>query len=110
MRWSIDQSWAAILTDPIRLAILRGLCELGTATAPELRDRCHTSGPTALRHLGALETLGLVRELPAEPDGLTPGRPARRFTLDLDAARKLATLFELLSEPLARQYSQSHSD
>src|SRR3954471_10460686 len=75
-------SWTAVLTDPVRLAVLRGLCDLGTATTAELRPRCHTSDPTIRRHLEALEALGLVREQPGEREGLTPGRPASRFTLD----------------------------
>lgn len=90
----------AVLTDPVRLAILRGLCELRTATTTELRERCHTSDPTVRRHLEALEALGLVREQPGERDGLTPGRPARRFTLDAEAATRVCALFEILSEPL----------
>jgi predicted ArsR family transcriptional regulator len=92
-------SWAPILTDSVRLAILRGFCELGTATAAELCERCHSSDPTVRRHLEALEALGLVREVPGERDGVTPGRPARRFTLDADAARRVCALFRLLGEP-----------
>ena len=90
----------AVLTDPVRLAVLRGLCELGTATTAELRARCHTSDPTVRRHLEALEALGLVHEQPGERDGLTPGRPARRFTLDADVVDRIFALFEVLSEPL----------
>ena len=97
---NLHWSWTAVLTDPIRLAVLRGLCELGTATTAELRTRCHSSDPTIRRHLEALETLGLIQEQPGERDGLTPGRPASRFTLDADVATRVAALFEVLSEPL----------
>jgi DNA-binding transcriptional ArsR family regulator len=90
----------AILTDPVRLSVLRGLCHLGEATTAELREVCHTSDPTIRRHLTALETLALVREQPARRDGVSPGRPARRFVLDPDAGERLCALFELLSEPL----------
>lgn len=93
-------SWMAILTDPVRLVVLRALCEMRTATTAELRERCHSSDPTVRRHLEALEALGLVREQPGERDGLTPGRPARTFTLDAEAARRARALFEVLSEPL----------
>jgi DNA-binding transcriptional ArsR family regulator len=90
----------AILSDPVRLSVVRALCRLQAATTAELRDLCHTSDPTVRRHLAALEALGLVLEQPAEPDGMTPGRPARRFTLDAQAAARLCQLFRLLSEPL----------
>jgi DNA-binding transcriptional ArsR family regulator len=89
-----------ILADPVRLFVLRGLCELECATIAELRVRCHSSDPTVRRHLEALEALGLVREQPGERDGLTPGRPARTFTLDAEAATKARAMFELLREPL----------
>ena len=96
----LDWSWAAVLTDPIRLSVLRALCELGPATIIELCRHCHGSDPTVRRHLEALEAIGLVREQPGERDGMTPGRPARRYTIDTEAAGKMKTLFELLSEPL----------
>ena|GEM_PF-5255822 len=66
-----------------------------------LCERCHTSDPTVRRHLKALKALGLVRQEPAEGDGVSPGRPARRFRLDAEAATSLRALFDLLSEPLA---------
>jgi predicted ArsR family transcriptional regulator len=94
-------SWTAVLTDPVRLSVLCWLWQLQTATTSQLCQRCHTSDPTVRRHLEALEALGLVREEPAERDGMTPGRPARRFRLEAEAATRLGVLFELLSEPLA---------
>jgi DNA-binding transcriptional ArsR family regulator len=93
-------SWMAILTDPVRLALLQALSECGSATTAQLCQRCHTSDPTMRRHLEALEALGLVREHPAERDGLTPGRPAKRYILDADVGTKVCALFELLSDPL----------
>jgi predicted ArsR family transcriptional regulator len=96
----LHTSWAAILTDPVRLSVLCGLCDLETATIADLREVCHTSDPTVRRHLEALEALGLVREEPAERDGISPGRPAKTFTIDPGAAVRLCTLFDLLSEPL----------
>jgi DNA-binding transcriptional ArsR family regulator len=102
--WSVnamlDASWTAVLTDPVRLSVLRCLCRLRIATIAELTDLCHTSDPTVRRHLEALETLGLVHEQRAEADGVTPGRPARRFMLDPDAATRLCALFDLISVPL----------
>lgn len=96
----LDPSWLAILSDPARLSLLRGLCTLEAATIAQLRTICHTSDPTIRRHLEALEALGLVREEPAERNGVTSGRPPKRFVIAADAADRLRTLFQLLSEPL----------
>jgi DNA-binding transcriptional ArsR family regulator len=93
-------SWAAILTDPVRLAVLRALSELQSATIAELRCRCHASERTVRRHLEALGALGLVLEQPGERDGLSPGRPGRRFVLDAEVGTRVSALFELLREPL----------
>lgn len=97
---SLHWSWTQVLTDPVRLAVLRGLCELGEVTIAELSRGCHTSDSTVRRHLDALVALGLVRERPGERDGLTPGRPASSFVLDPDAAARACALFEVLREPL----------
>jgi DNA-binding transcriptional ArsR family regulator len=97
---ALHWSWVGILSDPVRLELLRALCQMGVATTGELRRHCHTSDPTVRRHLEALETLGLVCESPGERDGLTPGRPAKRWNLHLEAAAKLSVLFDLLSDPL----------
>ena len=97
---TLHWSWTAILTDPVRLAILRGLCELRSATVAELGQRCHSSGPTVRRHLEALEAFGVIREEPGQCDGFTPGRPARRFHLDAEAAARACDLFAALSQPL----------
>lgn len=93
-------SWSAVLTDPVRLSILHTLCALQAATTLQLSRRCHSSDPTIRRHLEALEAIGLVREHPGKRDGLTPGRPASRYTLDARAADRVRALFELLNEPL----------
>ena len=96
----LHESWMPILTDPVRLSLLRGLCRLEVATTAELRDLSHSSDPTIRRHLAALEALGIIRERPPERDGVTPGRPAKRYMLDPGVAIRLFTLFQLLSEPL----------
>lgn len=90
-----------MISDPVRFAVLCALCELGTATMAELLPRCHTSERTVRRHLDALAALGLVAEEPGERDGLTPGRPAARFTLDGAVAPRVRSVLTLLSEPLA---------
>jgi predicted ArsR family transcriptional regulator len=104
----IDPSWAAILSDPARLSLLHGLCQREAATIAELRRVCHSSDPTVRRHLEALEALGLVREEPAERDGITSGRPAKRFVIASDAADRLSVLFQLLSEPLVPMTAPEH--
>src|SRR3954454_11088267 len=93
-------SWAAIITDPVRLVVLRSLCELRAATVAELCEHCHSSEPTVRRHLDTLRALGLIRDHPGERDGMTPGRPARHFNLDAEAAMKICALFDLLKDPL----------
>jgi len=93
----LDPGWVAVLIDPARLSVLRGLCQLEAATFAELRRVCHISDPTLRRHLEALEAMGLVREELAERDGITSGRPPTRFVLANDAAEHLSVLFQLLS-------------
>lgn len=90
----------AILSDPARLSLLSGLCQLETATIAELRKVCHTSDPTVRRHIQALQALGLVREEPAVRDRIISGRPPKRFMIATDAAERLCALFQLLNEPL----------
>lgn len=97
---SFHWSWGSVLTDPVRLAVLRALCDLGTATAADLGSRCHTSDRTVRRHLRAMKALGLVHEQLGERDGLTPGRPASRFTIDVDTAVRIRSLLAVLREPL----------
>jgi DNA-binding transcriptional ArsR family regulator len=108
-RSELDPSWAAILTDPARLSLLHGLCQLESATIAELRRFCHTSDPTVRRHLEALEALGLVREEPAERDGVTAGRPPKRYVIASDAVDRLWALFRLLSRPLLSRPAPAHT-
>lgn len=90
-----------MLTDPVRFPLLAALSEGAALTAADMARRCHISDRAVRRQLGGLIAVGLVQEHPGEPDGLTPGRPPSRFALDPAVRRKLAALFELLSEPLA---------
>ncbi len=96
----VHPTWLDVLTDPVRLDLLRVLAESGTASAAELRQRAHVSDPTLRRHLEALEVLGLLRRLPGESNGLTPGRPATRFGLYAEARESVEELFRVLAKPL----------
>jgi predicted ArsR family transcriptional regulator len=96
----IHWSWRAILSDPVRLDIVTALCVLRTVTLADLGARCHTSDAAIRRHLDALEALGLVRAQAAQRDGMTPGRPPRRFVLAADATTQIRALLDLLSHPL----------
>jgi len=90
----------SVLTNPICFSLLRALNEYSALTADELARCCHISDRAVRRQLRTLSASGLVREHPGERDGLTPGRPASRFALDPGVRRELASLFDLLSEPL----------
>lgn len=83
------------IADPVRLGLVRCLAERGEATAAELSGSCQASGPTIRRHLDALVTSGIVAEATGESDGVTPGRPAARFSLHPEARESLARLFGL---------------
>ena len=98
---TIHSSWLPILTDPVRLAILRTLCELGIASATELRKRTHTSDRSLRRHLEALVALGVVGEREGFSDGLTPGRPACHYAVDAGVGERIDELFSVLGRPLA---------
>jgi predicted ArsR family transcriptional regulator len=80
------------IADPVRLGLVRCLAE-GEATAAELSGRCQASGPTIRRHLEALVSSGIVAEAAGMSDGVTPGRPAARFSLRPEAQEGLARLF-----------------
>ncbi len=97
---TIHSSWLAILTDPVRLALLRALCELGIASAAELRQSTHTSDRSLRRHLEALVALGVVKEQGGLSDGLTRGRPASHYAVDAQVGERAAELFDVLSRPL----------
>ncbi len=97
---TVHASWLAVLSDPVRLNVLRCLCEMGTVTAAELAPRAHTSERAVRRHLDALVELGLADGRRGQSDGETPGRPAASYTLSAAARERVLALFELLSEPL----------
>jgi predicted ArsR family transcriptional regulator len=94
---------AAILdgiADPVRLGLVRCLAERREATAAELSGGCQASGPTIRRHLEALVSSGIVAEAAGVSDGVTPGRPAARFSLLPEARESLARLFGGVASPL----------
>jgi len=80
------------IADPVRLGLVRSLAERSEATAAELSERCQASGPTVRRHLEALVTGGIVAEAAGMTDGVTPGRPATRFSLNPEVRETLAGL------------------
>jgi predicted ArsR family transcriptional regulator len=82
------------IADPVRLGLVRCLAEGREATAAELSGRCQASGPTIRRHLEALVASGIVAEAAGASDGVTPGRPAARFSLRPEARAGLSRLFE----------------
>lgn len=92
-------SWFEVITDPIRFRILQALDDRGECTATELTRAGYASDPALRRHLGALVSLGLVFEQRGASDGLTPGRPAARFSLAPEAQKTVRTLLNLLNEP-----------
>jgi predicted ArsR family transcriptional regulator len=77
----VSRSWVDVVAEPVRLQILRSLCEVPEATASELAERSPASYQTLRRHLQALETSGVIRTRPGVSDGETCGRPAARFSL-----------------------------
>lgn len=76
-----SRSWVDVVAEPVRLQILRSLCEVPDATASELAKSSPASYQTLRRHLEALETSGVIRTRPGVSDGETSGRPAARFSL-----------------------------
>jgi predicted ArsR family transcriptional regulator len=96
----IDPRWLGVLSDPVRLNLLRCLCEVQAVTTTELAPKAHTSERTVRRHLEALVGLGLAEEWRGESDGETPGRPAARYALLPRVREQALALFELLSRPL----------
>ncbi|HEX6780614.1 MAG TPA: helix-turn-helix domain-containing protein [Solirubrobacterales bacterium] len=103
---TVHASWHAVLSDPVRLNLLRCLCEVEAAvTSGELAPRAHTSERTVRRHLDALVELGLADERRGQSDGETPGRPAASYSLHAGTRRQARALFDLLSQPLGRSPS-----
>jgi predicted ArsR family transcriptional regulator len=96
----VHSSWLDVLTDPVRLGILRTLSQKGVARTADLMSSTHTSERTLRRHLDALVAVGVVRELRGESDGQTPGRPASRFALEARIQERAEALFTLLEGPL----------
>jgi len=80
------------IADPVRLGLVRVLAEGIEATAAELSALCQASGSTIRRHLEALVNSGIVAEAAGASDGITPGRPAARFSLRPEAREGLARL------------------
>jgi DNA-binding transcriptional ArsR family regulator len=76
-----EAAWLQGIANPVRLQIVRWLCEVDHATAAELTRGCQTDEQTLRRHLGALVDYGLIAERSGESDGETPGRPPTRFSL-----------------------------
>ena len=98
---TVHPSWLAVLSDPVRLNLLRCLSEAqGPMTSGELAPEAHTSERTVRRHLDALVELGLAEERGGQSDGETPGRPAASFTLSSAVRQATLALFDLLSRPL----------
>lgn len=85
------------IADPVRLGLVRSLVERRETTAAELSGSCQASGPTIRRHLEALVSSGIVVEAAGASDGITPGRPAARFSLRPEARESLARLFGLIA-------------
>jgi predicted ArsR family transcriptional regulator len=86
-------SWLWAIADPIRVQILYVLCQGRQATATELAAEAAASHQTLRRHLEALVVNGVLREHPGESDGLTPGRPASRFSLSPESSESIRKLF-----------------
>lgn len=80
------------IADPVRLDLVRRLTEVEEATAAELSDRCEASRPTVRRHLEALVAVGIVAAAEGTSDGLTPGRPATRFSLAPESSASVRAL------------------
>lgn len=97
----VHSSWLDVLTDPVRLGILRTLCQQGVTRTADLMSSTHASERTLRRHLDALVAVGVVQEIRGESDGETPGRPASRFALETRTQESAAALFKLLEQPLA---------
>lgn len=85
--------WLFGVADPIRLAILRALSEVDSATMAEINCLTAASRPTLRRHLLAMVALGLISEEVGKSDGMTTGRPATRFSLQAAVADEMRKIF-----------------
>jgi predicted ArsR family transcriptional regulator len=90
----VSRSWLDVVSEPVRLQILRSLCEVPDATASELAERSPASYQTLRRHLEALETSGVIRTHPGVSDGKTSGRPAVRFSLTPGVRESVRSVFD----------------
>lgn len=105
----VHPSWLEVLTDPVRLGLLRTLTLFGPVTVTTLAADTHTADPTVRRHLDALVTLGVVTAHQGQSDGLTRGRPATRYSLDPEARENAVVLFSLLGRPLGAATRRSQA-
>jgi DNA-binding transcriptional ArsR family regulator len=88
--------WLSGIADPVKLAVVRGLAQAGSATVTDLADACGASVGTIRRHLVALTASGIVVEEAGSSDGYTTGRPATRYELPpsvLVSVQELLLLF-----------------
>lgn len=97
---AVHHTWLPVLTDPVRLTLLRLLHQYEITSVRELAEMAHTSNRTLRRHLEALIALGFVREVEADWESISAGRPASRFLLSPRVRRGLDDLFAVLSHPL----------
>lgn len=80
------------LADPVKLAIVRALSEVDSATLSELGGLTATSRSTLRRHTMAMRAAGLLATCDGESDGTT-GRPARRISLSAAARGTVEDVF-----------------
>jgi predicted ArsR family transcriptional regulator len=97
--------WLEVIADPIRLGILRSLCQVTEATTSDLASWGEASSQTLRRHLEALVCLGVIHEHPAESDGETPGRPAARYSLSAEVRESVCAVFDASGQRSASRIS-----
>jgi predicted ArsR family transcriptional regulator len=103
----IDSGWRLVLISPIRVHIVLYLNTMGPATVAEMAASSGTSERSLRDHLEALVELDLVQEHDTECDGLTKGRPARRFFLEAAVEESAGALLKVLSRPFSPSSRQS---
>ena len=89
----LQPHWIDVIADPVRLQILRSLCQVGEATAAELANESPASHQTLRRHLEALEASGVILAKPGASDGETLGRPPARFELSPEMRESVRAAF-----------------
>lgn len=90
-----EASWLAGIGSPIRLHILCFLAEAPEASVAELLAGGVPGSPSAVRrHLRALVSMGLVREIPSLWAEGRAGRPAARFTVEAALTERVRALIE----------------